>query len=182
MNLRLAMFRAWPRWPLRSRILRTLCDATAAALDCESPCFGGLSYPERMRAYATFTASGARDALQRERDVAILQSRLRRHGRELGLGLRDRLGVVDVGEAMAVARVAYGTIGIDFAGDARGRITIRRCYFSRFYTPDVCRLISALDEGVLAGLAGDGRLTFQERITEGAGSCRACFTLAGARP
>ena len=36
-------------------------------------------------------------------------------------------------------------------------------------------LVSGLDEGLLAGLAGDGRLVFTERLTEGADRCRARF-------
>ena len=75
----------------------------------------------------------------------------------------------------------YDAIGVDFRGDAAGVVTVSRCYFSDVYTPEVCRLVSALDEGLLAGLAGGGRLTFSQRLTEGAVCCRARFEAEEAR-
>lgn len=180
MNLRLALFRACPRGFIRRRMLRALTDATAAAFECEPPRSAGRGYLERLAAYAEFTASMAGGALYGECDVVALQTGLRERAYNLGSRLRSRLRLADLSETMAAARVVYGMLGIDFSGDSNGLITVRRCYFSRFYAPEVCRLVSALDEGVLAGLAGDGRLTFRERITEGAGRCRACFSTVGA--
>lgn len=162
-------------------MLSALSEATAAAFECDPPDSPKLGYSERLAAYAEFTASMAGAALQGGCEAAILQTRLRERAYELGASLRRRLRLTDLAEAMAAARVVYRAIGIDFAGDAEGRITVRRCYFSSFYTPDVCRLVSALDEGVLAGLAGEGRLTFDRRITEGAERCRACFSATAAR-
>lgn len=181
MNLRLTLFRACPRRLVRGGILRALCAATAAAMGREPPRSTGLGYPERLRAYAEFTAAGAREALERD-GAAALRDRLRARAYDLGLGLRRRLHLLATSDAMAAARVLYGAIGIDFEGDAQGRITVRSCYFSRSYTPEVCRLISALDEGLLAGLSGGGRLTFRRRITEGAEHCRACLSRAAGPP
>ena len=82
---------------------------------------------------------------------------------------------------MDAARWLYRVLGIAFQGTADGAITIRRCAFSDVYSGPVCRLISALDRGVLAGLAGGGQLTFQTRLTEGAAVCRACFDWEGER-
>ena len=39
--------------------------------------------------------------------------------------------------------------------------------------------MSAMDRGLLAGLAGGGELAFSQRITEGHPCCRARFALAG---
>jgi hypothetical protein len=61
-----------------------------------------------------------------------------------------------------------------------GDIVVRRCSFSRRYSAEVCRLMSRLDAGVLAGLAGGGELAFSERLTEGSDRCRARFTFPGA--
>ena len=75
-----------------------------------------------------------------------------------------------------VARELQGTyqvIGIDFAGTADGRVRIARCGFAAAYSPAVCRLIGALDAGLLAGLSGGDRLAFSQRITEGAPCCLA---------
>ncbi len=84
---------------------------------------------------------------------------------------------------MALGRSLYDILDIDFdgsdSGSGSGEITISRCYFSSFYSPEVCQVMSAMDRGLLAGLAGGGELVFIERITEGQPCCRARFTLAG---
>jgi choline dehydrogenase-like flavoprotein len=77
--------------------------------------------------------------------------------------------------------VLYRGLGIDLKGSADGQIIIRRCFFARFYTPRVCALVSALDQGLMAGLAGGGELDFTQRLTEGACCCRARFERSGTR-
>jgi hypothetical protein len=74
---------------------------------------------------------------------------------------------------MAAARMVYGLLDIDLRGTRDGRITVRRCAFSDVYSAEICRLISALDAGLLAGLSGGDRLEFTQRITEGAPCCLA---------
>ena len=74
---------------------------------------------------------------------------------------------------MAAARVVYGLLDIDLRGNGRGEITVRRCPFSKVYSAEVCRLVGALDSGLLAGLSGADRLEFTQRITEGAPACLA---------
>ena len=59
---------------------------------------------------------------------------------------------------------------------AYGEIVVTDCYFSRFYTPEQCAVMSSVDSGIIAGLCGGGTLTFTERITEGCRRCRACFS------
>ena len=56
-------------------------------------------------------------------------------------------------------------------GLCRNEFAIRRCFFSGFYSPEVCRLISSLDEGLAAGLTG-GKLCFVQRITDGGSCCK----------
>jgi predicted ArsR family transcriptional regulator len=67
----------------------------------------------------------------------------------------------------------YGLLDIDLRGNGRGELTVRRCAFSEVYSAEVCRLVSALDAGLLAGLSGGDRLEFTRRITEGAPCCLA---------
>jgi hypothetical protein len=76
---------------------------------------------------------------------------------------------------MAAARFLYGMIGIDFRGSPDGEVRVTSCLFSNYYTPSVCLLISALDEGLLSGLSGGGTLTFTRRLTEGHLCCEARF-------
>lgn len=84
-------------------------------------------------------------------------------------------------------RSLYRAIGIDFAGELRGElpgglpreVVIGRCFFSRFYSEGVCRLISALDSGVAAGISGGGQLEFYQRLSEGHECCWAQFRFKG---
>jgi hypothetical protein len=91
------------------------------------------------------------------------------------------LGIHSVDDVMALGRLLYSLLDIEFQGSSSGEIMISRCYFSGYYSPEVCRVMSAMDHGLLAGLAGGGKLVFSQRITEGHACCRAHFTVA-ARP
>jgi hypothetical protein len=130
----------------------------------------------RLREYALFTRDSAEEALGGKGNLRALDNRLFGAALALGSGYRLRLRVRGTRDAMAAARLIYRGLGIDFRGSAEGKVVIRRCAFAAVYTPRVCALISALDRGLLAGLTGGGVLEFRQRITEGADSCRACFT------
>ena len=85
----------------------------------------------------------------------------------LGASLRRLLGVRTRVEALRAARIAYRMIGIDLRADENGDVTVDRCGFAEWYSPQVCILMSSLDAGLIAGLTDGGRLAFSERITEG---------------
>jgi hypothetical protein len=99
----------------------------------------------------------------------------------LGEKLRRWFAVDTMEEVMALGEILYRAIGVEIRGEcpssAWGEVTVSRCYFSELYTGPVCDLISALDDGVFSGLSGGGRLTFSERLTEGAACCRASLQL-----
>jgi len=155
-----------------------LFQSTAAAFRCDMPRLSGLSREQCLLAYARFTADRAEEALRRGGDLSELQERLYRNACRLGRTPGRLLGVRSVDDVMALGRFLYGILDIDFEGSGSGEITIGRCYFSSFYSPEVCQVMSAMDRGLLAGLAGAGELVFMERITEGRPCCRAHFTLA----
>ncbi|MBN1425742.1 hypothetical protein JXA88_14415 [Candidatus Fermentibacteria bacterium] len=100
---------------------------------------------------------------------------LRQGARDLGMRWRGRLNIHDVSDGMAAAQALYRLIGIDFRADSQGRIEIVRCALSAVYSPEICAVMSAMDEGILAGLAGEGSLSFACRITEGHPACMARF-------
>ncbi len=130
-----------------------------------------------MLAYARFTTLWAEQALRGGRDLPDIQERLYRNAYGLGRAPGRLLHVRSVDRVMTLGRFLYSILDIDFQGSAGGEIAISRCYFSSFYSPEVCRLMSAMDRGLLAGLAGEGELEFTERITEGRDCCRARFTV-----
>ncbi len=125
---------------VRSRILDELFAATAAGFGQPAPETAGMSHDARLAAYARFTRDGAARAIAEGDHAVETQARLRREAVALGERMRGVLGVTGTAEALAVARPLYSAIGVDFRGDAAGVVTVRRCFFSDVYTPDVCRL------------------------------------------
>jgi hypothetical protein len=158
---------------IREEILTELFQATADAFECLVPALDHLSYEECLRTYALFTREQAEKALQSGRDVAAIKTELYQNAYPLGRKLRKWFGVDSMQEVMALAQILYRAIGVEIRGDTQGDVTVTHCYFSQFYSGPVCDLISALDNGLFSGLSEGGRLTFSERLTEGAACCRA---------
>lgn len=102
----------------------------------------------------------------------------RLHARALGLGkrLRQCLTHRDDEALTSLTFLLYRNIGIQMEGGFPGQVCVRRCHFCRYYSPQICRLASLMDDGVISGLFGGGRLVFHERITESKRSCRCELT------
>jgi len=163
---------------VKRQALVQLFRATVAAFQADMPRLSGLSREQCLLAYARFTADQADEALRQGGDLSELQERLYRNAYRLGRTSGWLLGVHSVDDVMALGRVLYAILDIDFEGSRSGEITIGWCYFSSYYSPEACRVMSAMDSGLLAGLAGGGELMFSQRITEGHPCCRARFMLA----
>jgi hypothetical protein len=195
-NFRLAAARVHIPRRERQQALEQLFARTAAAFGSPVPQPRGRGPAARLAEYARFTREKAEEALAgcgeggaceggaaaggAAAALAMLERRLYSAARVLGGRYRVRLRVRSPGEALAAARILYRGLGIDFQASRDGEIIIRRCAFAPVYTPRVCALVSALDRGLLAGLAGGGELAFGQRLTEGASCCRAHFN--GATP
>jgi hypothetical protein len=196
-SLRFTLLRHLPAPVVRGYVLDRLARATAEAFGAtvlarKGPPAKALRFSDRLTAYAEFTAAQAAEA----RDPEETSSRLYRNAESLGADFRRRLGISELWEAFEALEFLYRQIGIEITGreGAAGRregtgrgmpadggpscMTISRCFFSCFYGPDTCRLMSAFDAGIVAGLFGGATLEFTERITEGAGRCRALLRTA----
>jgi hypothetical protein len=180
MSLKLVLARFWLPAGLRNRKLAELARLTAEAFGEPAPRIDELRSGEALRAYAEFSRAAAERAQGRPAsDLEALETRLFEAAESFGREIRRELRVSTRGDVMAAARLLYRVLEIDLEGDEDGGIVIRRCSFSSVYSPSVCRLMSRLDAGVLAGLAGGGGLKFSERLTEGASCCRARFAFPG---
>ena len=167
---------------IQKQALALLFRFTAAAFQSDMVRLSGLSREQCLREYARFTTERAEQALRSGADLTALRERLYRNAYRLGRAAGWLLGVRTVEDVMALGRRLYGVLDIEFDGTGSGEITISRCYFSDFYSPEVCRLMSAMDRGLLAGAAGTGDLVFLQRLTEGQTCCRARFTPAASPP
>jgi hypothetical protein len=165
----------WTPGFVRRRALAALFAGTAAGFGRSVPASAGRPVEDRLREYASFTQQAADDWLDRGQDPAALQRQLFDQGERLGRRVRRLLHLRTTADALAAGRLLYRLIGIEFVGRVRGDSIVSRCFFSDYYSCQDCWLMSAMDDGVFAGLSGGGRLTFTQRISEGYDCCRARF-------
>ena len=173
MSLLLALARLWVPGFIKRQKLREWFELTARGFKAELPNLKRFSYRETLRLYAEFTAGQANRVLCSPRLTAETREHLSVLAREYGRNLRRNLGVKTIQQALQLGQLLYRLIGIELQAADPSRLAITRCLFREYYTPDVCRLMSALDEGVLTGLSGRKTLKFTQRLTEGHSLCRA---------
>ena len=182
MNLLLKIARIYIPPFYKKKKLIELFELTARAFQSDISNIKGLSVDDCLHEYALFTKTQAEKAIKQNHSVQEIKQRLYRNAYQLGKELRKNFRITTMDEVMLMSRLLYHIIGIEFQGDSTGKVMITRCFFSQYYTSQVCQVISSLDEGVAAGLSGGGKLTFVQRMTEGYDCCKAHFKLTGNQP
>lgn len=175
MNLLLNIARIYVPAFIKKKKLQELFELTAEAFQSDLPPLKKLSYDACLNAYAQFSKAKAEEAITLHRNIEALKERLYRSAYQMGEKLRQDFHVKSHADVILLSKILYRTLRIEFTGNSAGEVIIKRCFFSQFYTPQVCGIISSLDEGVAAGLSAGGKLVFNERITEGSSCCRATF-------
>jgi hypothetical protein len=175
MNLLLNIARIYLPAFIKKKKVQELFELTAEAFQCSPPDTKYLSYHNCLKAYAQFSKTKAEEVIKLHNNMDAVKKRLYQNAYRLGEKLRNDFRVKTQADVIHLSKILYRILSIEFTGNSSGEVIIRRCFFSQFYTPEVCRIISALDEGVAAGLSAGGRLVFKERITEGKNCCRATF-------
>ena len=150
-------------------------EMTASAFGADIPRLAGLSYDECLAGYARFTNNVVEKSIDNLHNLGIARQQLCHQAYDLGNALRKRFDVSSTRDVMAACRIIYRCIGIDFKGTDKGEITIRKCFFSNYYSDQACGIISCLDKGLVGGLSQGGKLSFVQRITEGMDCCKAEF-------
>jgi hypothetical protein len=143
----------------------------AAAGDGEVPDLRGRSRREMLQEFARFTRNEAERSLAGGTADAERKNLYARSA-DLGRAIRRRLPMRSRADATAAIQRLYGLLDIDMRIAANGAVTVGRCFFATRYTPETCRFMAAMDEGIVAGICG-GRLVFTQRLSEGAEACRA---------
>ncbi len=160
-----------PEFAKKKKLGRLFAE-TADAFGTDMPSLGRLTFEECLKQYALFTKENAEEAIRKRTEIEV-KHKLYQNAYHLGQGLREEFGVRSIKDAMRLARLVYRIVAIDFRSSTQGEVVISRCFFSSFYSPAVCGVISSLDAGLLQGISGGGRLSFQQRLTEGGECCRA---------
>jgi hypothetical protein len=177
MNLRLLPLKIYIPAFIKKKKLDELFQLTALAFGCETPERKGHSFNERLKTYAVFTRCEAEKCLQEEKKLGEVKTRLFQGAYQLGRNIKRKFCLRNPDEIMEMSQIMYRILGIDFKGKACGDVTIKSCFFSNYYSPRICQLISSLDEGLAAGLSEGGRLSFSQRITEDKDCCKARFVM-----
>ncbi len=168
MNVRLVLLEIYLPAFLKRRKLQELMRCTAAACGATPPPGPERSYRRLWSAFAEFTYKLAAAA-----EPEKIRQQLRLVGYNMGRQLRRELGVRSWAEARRALRLIYRALDIDLHMAPNGAVLVRACSFSRIYSAATCRLMSAMDEGLMAGVSGRKQLHFRERLTTGAACCRA---------
>jgi hypothetical protein len=158
--------------------LKQLFALTADAFGSAFPDEEGISRDEMLARYARYTREEAFKALARG-DGEKVRTRLYRNAFELGDEVRKAFLIKTLRDVLLMGGIMYRMVNIDLRGDGAGGIVVRRCFFSSYYSAEVCGLISALDEGLIAGLSSGMKLRFFRKITEGDDCCRASLHAEG---
>lgn len=175
MNLTgLALTAYVPTWIKREK-LNSLIKATSKAFSAAPPDLDHRSFEECLEAFAVFTRDEIERRIQRGDDLQEVKEALYRYAYDMGNELREQLNLRSRRDVLSIGSALYRAIGIDFEGSSSGSVVIRSCFFSRYYSDAVCRVMSSLDEGIAAGLSDGGTMRFSERITEGKTCCVASF-------
>ncbi|MBN2010647.1 hypothetical protein JW960_14975 [candidate division KSB1 bacterium] len=156
---------------IKKRELKKLFRLTATAFGETMPSLDTLNYDKCLAEYAQFSQNAVDHFFAQGKDIQPVQEQLFRLASEYGTLWRKRFAVVSIDDVMQAASLLYRTIGIDFWGTERGDIKISTCFFSSFYSPQTCIVISSLDAGIMAGLSDGATLLFTRRITEGFDTC-----------
>ena len=146
--------------------LQILMDLTAKAFRTPGKRLWTRPWRDGLHEYAEYTRKYSVDADPR---------RLYALSFALGERLRRVTGFTDAGDLRRLVFWLYRGIGIAMGGKLPGEVTVSGCFFSDFYAPQVCAMMSNMDSGIVGGVMGGGRLFFMERITEGRPCCRACL-------
>lgn len=152
-----------------------LFKITSEAFGCPKPTLSNISYGDALRKFVRFTQEQAEKTIKEGEDPEAIKEALYCKAFLLGAKIRRIFRLSNPAEVLTICRLLYRNIGIELEGKLPGEITMKSCYFSSFYSDGVCRFIAALDEGIIAGLLGGGKLRFEQRITEGNTCCRAFF-------
>lgn len=181
MNVRLSALNIYIPTFVKKKKLEVLFALVADAFGEATPPLKGLSYKEKLNAFATFTARQVKKHSQKGQNLGGTKRRLFENAYRLGQKVKNDFNIRTTKEIIQISRILYQILGIEFEGTLRGDITIKSCFFSSYYSSQVCQVISSLDEGVAAGLSEGGKLTFYQRITEGKECCKAHFTIPQAK-
>jgi predicted ArsR family transcriptional regulator len=167
---------------LREVIKSNAPDAALPFADWEPALDGNLeSRRAAMAKRHVALAEALAAAVGRNQAILLGRKALFKVGKELGEETQRRLGVQTPHDLVHAAGILYRVLGIEFTvqwiNPKKAVLTVHRCALADHYTEFTCQILSAADEGVMAGLLEGSNMKFQKMLTSGCNSCIAEITL-----
>lgn len=170
MSLKLKLLKLHIPGFIQTKEFIRLFQRTADVFGGDVPNIKKMRLQQIREQFARYTAQAADSLVCSRADTKDVQRRLYDAAFQLGAGLKERFKIKKRKDALALLPVIYRILGIDLKIDDK-KFIVKNCFFSRYYSEEICRIISALDMGLLAGLTSGGRLEFTQRITGGRPCC-----------
>jgi hypothetical protein len=160
---------------IKRRELRRLFSVTASGFGSPVPALAGLSFDQCLMEYARFTRTESLKLCTPGASCEDACKRLFSGGESLGRRVRKMCRIASLEEAVCAMSILYSTIGIRAGSNEESAMDITSCYFAGIYSPEICSIMSSLDDGIFAGLSGGGRLRFGKRLTDCSDRCSAAI-------
>jgi len=177
MNIKLFLSQFYLPASYRKRKTAELFEVTAKAFGVKPAVVLPTESPDALlERYAEFSKNQAQAILKNRRLVEGIKAGLFAGARAMGVCLRKELNLKNDRDFHIATRSIYKALKIDLEFVGNGEILIKKCFFSGFYSEEICFLMSSLDSGLIAGLSGGLKMSFYQRITEGCSSCRAVIS------
>lgn len=158
---------------------------TRAPVDLEGVPRGAVRYRRAMAERHARMVDALIEDLGREAGVREGRRAMREAGLALGKRLRSELDLSDgMEDLFAAAKLLYRVLGIEFqvAREGEGaRMTVHRCSLSEHYSELTCKVMSAMDEGVVMGLSPKAAMAFTRCNSGGERPCEAVITWEAVR-
>lgn len=173
MNIKLKLLEFYVPFIIRYKILSEIYKITGEAFKDKLIISNSINHRKGLKRYAIYSNELTLGAIYSRKDLEEIKYRLYRNSYIVGHKLRKFFSITNIEEAMQTAEIFYDIIGIEFSANDKNEITINKCYFSDYYDCRVCNIISAIDEGIIAGLTNGAKINFINRITDGNKCCYA---------
>ena len=174
MNIKLFLAQFYIPVSYRKRKTAELFNITANAFGVKpAAILPAENHDTLLERYAEFSKNQAQVILKNRRLVDGVKAGLFAGAREMGVCLRNELNLKNDRDFHIATRLIYKALKIDLEFVRNEEIVIKKCFFSGFYSEEICSLMSSLDSGLIEGLSGGLKMSFYQRMTEHYSCCRA---------
>jgi hypothetical protein len=173
MNLLLQLLKIHTPKIVKVRKLKKLFQITAESFSCKINLPKRPDYEQLLHQYAVFAYEKCDTAIRNSENIDNIKRNLYVKAFAEGVKLRKVLHIKTMKDIILAGELFYSVIKINFSSKINGEVCINSCYFANYFSTDVCKIMSSLDEGIIAGISGGYVINFYQKITENQNCCLA---------